>query len=279
MLNKPKIIVIDVDETLGYFVELGIFWDSLHNYAKTMNIDAATILTQHHFNETLDIFPEFVRPKILSILQYIKLKKILKQCDGVIIYTNNQGPKEWIQFIKNYFESKLKYKLFSNVISAFKINGRPMELCRTSHDKTIEDLMRCSKIRDNTEICFLDDTYHPDMNKDNVYYIKIKPYIHDLEFDTMIERYVRSPVSKKLLSNKQNELGFIDFMKLNMTTYEFAYFKKSNDEYDIDKIVSKKTMAHLHIFFNKNKDNGPPRSSHKKTIKNKSYKSKTRKNR
>ena len=111
MLNKTKIIVIDVDETLGYFVELGIFWDSLHNYAKTMNIDAATILTQHHFNETLDIFPEFVRPKILSILQYIKLKKILKQCDGVIIYTNNQGPKEWIQFIKNYFESKIKYKL------------------------------------------------------------------------------------------------------------------------------------------------------------------------
>ena len=29
-----KIVVFDLDETLGYFTEFGIFWDSLSNYIK-----------------------------------------------------------------------------------------------------------------------------------------------------------------------------------------------------------------------------------------------------
>ena len=33
---KPiKIVVFDLDETLGYFTELGLFWDSLIEYIKT----------------------------------------------------------------------------------------------------------------------------------------------------------------------------------------------------------------------------------------------------
>ena len=31
---SSKIVVFDVDETLGYFVEFGIFWDSLNAYIK-----------------------------------------------------------------------------------------------------------------------------------------------------------------------------------------------------------------------------------------------------
>ena len=34
MTCNPKIVVFDLDETLGYFTELGIFWDSLENYTK-----------------------------------------------------------------------------------------------------------------------------------------------------------------------------------------------------------------------------------------------------
>ena len=29
-----KIVVFDLDETLGYFTELGIFWDCLKKYLK-----------------------------------------------------------------------------------------------------------------------------------------------------------------------------------------------------------------------------------------------------
>jgi len=278
-LNKQKIVVFDLDETLGYFVELGIFWDSLHNYAKSINIDIKSIFTQDYFNKVLDVFPEFIRPNIMSILQYVKVKKQTKQCHGVMIYTNNQGPKEWAVFIKNYFENKLKYSLFNHIISAFKVNGKIVEFCRRSHDKTIKDFMRCSKLPENIEVCYLDDVYYPEMNADNVYYIKISPYTHDLNFDLMIRRFINHDISKRLIFGPHTEKEFSDFMKNNMNNYEFACMEKSKEEYEIDKIITKKTMEHLQSFFNKNKRTNSPQSGHKKTYKNRSYRGKTRKNR
>ena len=32
-----KIVVFDLDETLGYFTQYGIFWDSLAHYVKNKN--------------------------------------------------------------------------------------------------------------------------------------------------------------------------------------------------------------------------------------------------
>ena len=48
-----KIVVFDLDETLGYFTEFGIFWDSLSNYLK---IKEKPKLNQDDFNETLDLY-------------------------------------------------------------------------------------------------------------------------------------------------------------------------------------------------------------------------------
>ena len=107
-LNKSKIVIFDMDETIGYFVEFGIFWDSLNNYMNSGLLENKKRLAQEEFNKILDLYPEFIRPNILTIFQYLKYKKISKQCQGVMIYTNNQGPKEWVQYIKNYFENKLK---------------------------------------------------------------------------------------------------------------------------------------------------------------------------
>ena len=70
---KPiKIVVFDLDETLGYFTELGLFWDSLIEYIKAEKINYK--LAQDDFNETLDLFDEFVRPNIVSVLNYLKYK-------------------------------------------------------------------------------------------------------------------------------------------------------------------------------------------------------------
>jgi hypothetical protein len=68
-----KIVVFDLDETLGYFTELGIFWDCLKNYLKQES--NKTILTQSDFNDVLDLFPEFLRPNIINILTYLKKRK------------------------------------------------------------------------------------------------------------------------------------------------------------------------------------------------------------
>jgi hypothetical protein len=43
-----KFVVFDLDETLGYFTQYGIFWDCLTHYLKNRN---NTYLTQNDFND------------------------------------------------------------------------------------------------------------------------------------------------------------------------------------------------------------------------------------
>ena len=169
MIKKPyKIVVFDLDETLGYFTEFGIFCDCLNYYFKNNEY------SEKNFNELLNLFPEFLRPKILSILQYLKQKKKENKCYKIMIYTNNQGDKSWAINIKNYFDKELNYKLFDQIIAAFKVRGEQIEMGRTSHDKTINDFISCTKLPENIEICFIDDVYHSGMSDDKVYYINCK---------------------------------------------------------------------------------------------------------
>jgi len=268
MTISSKIVVFDLDETLGYFVEFGIFWSSIIAYKIHQKIDLERSvakgagergnsvdvsrmsyeLTQNDFNKILDLYPEFIRPNIISILNYLKHKKMSKECSGVMIYTNNQGPKQWVMYIKEYFEHKIKYNLFNHIIAAFKVNGKHVELCRTSHDKTYGDFIKCSKIPHDVQICYLDDTYYPEMNAENVYYIKVKPYTHDLSFDDMIHKFVNSEYGESFISNKKD---FIEFMKVHISKYQFMYVTKPPKEYDVDKIITKKIMVHLQSFFSK----------------------------
>jgi hypothetical protein len=175
-----------------------------------------------------------------------------------LIYTNNQGTKEWATYIQKYFESKVNYGLFDQIIGAFKINGKRYELCRTSHEKTIHDLLQCSKLPANTEICFLDDVLYPEMSGKNIYYIKVNPYVYNLPFETMIERFLKSELAKKIVENAQT---FKTEMMKYMKRYSYTYIEKSKEEYEIDKIITKKTMCHLQAFFNKHwKDSDPQKN-------------------
>ena len=56
------------------------------------------------------------------------------------------------------------------------MRGKIVELCRTSHDKKHDDLIRCAKIPRYSNM-FLDDQHHPLMENDNVYYINVKPLV------------------------------------------------------------------------------------------------------
>ena len=180
---KPlKMVVFDLDETLGSFIEISMFWEALERYYGYNLLDS-------RFYEVLDLFPNFLRPKILIILDYLKDKKEKKSCDHLMIYTNNQGPKSWVKMISDYLNQKVGYKLFDKIIAAFKVKGKIIEIGRTSHNKSVEDLVRCTKIPINTEICFIDDQKHPLMIEDNVYYINVKPYEYSMPFDEMAEIY------------------------------------------------------------------------------------------
>uniref|UniRef100_A0A6C0D6U0 Uncharacterized protein n=1 Tax=viral metagenome TaxID=1070528 RepID=A0A6C0D6U0_9ZZZZ len=238
-----KIVVFDLDETLGYFVEFGIFWDSLSLY---LNKE----LNQQDFNNLMDLYPEFLRPNIINILNYLKNKKITTNCQKIMIYTNNQGSRKWTNHIISYFESKINYyKLFDQLICAFKINGKQVEFCRTTNNKTYKDFIRCTKLPMNAEICYLDDSFYPEMVNDNIYYINIKPYTHCIPFDEICKRFLES---NSLLSKKENNDDFKDFINKQIKMYNFSVIQKTKQDYEIDKILSKKIMIHLEDFFNKN---------------------------
>ena len=246
---SSKIVVFDLDETLGYFMEFGMFWDALTNYIKYKKLNVE--INQTLFNNLLDLYPEFLRPEIMPILTYIKTKKEKNICSKIMIYTNNQGPDEWAKYILNYFDNKLNYKLFDKIIGAFKIRGKTVEMCRTTHMKTHADFIKCTKLPQNTHICFLDDVFYPDMTNDNIYYINIKPYIHDLEFNKMIDRLL---VNTKVINYDLNTCKDCkQFLLSYLNKYNYIYKQKIREDLNLDEIISKKIMQHLHKFFKQNK--------------------------
>lgn len=254
-----KYIVFDLDETLGHFTELGIFYDSLSSMLKNN-------LNQNTFNNLCDIFPKVFRPGIFSILSYLIRKKSKEPNIKIVIYTNNQGPKSWTYMIKNYIEYKLKNNnIFDKIICAYKINNHQVEMCRTTHNKTVDDLMRCTNAPINSKFVFLDDQYHKEMINDMVSYINVKSYNYQISFKKMVDIFLNSNLGKHLLKQeklckKQFKINIIN--KLNK--YNFHVIEKSKEEYKVDKVVTKKMMVHLQDFFES-------ASNKSKTKKNKFY--------
>ena len=268
-----KIVVFDLDETLGYFTEFGMFWDSLVQYMKTHTLGT---LSQEDFNATLDLFPEFLRPNIINILNYLKTKKESECCHKMMIYTNNNGPPEWTHNIVGYFDKKINYKLIDQIIAAFKVNGKQVEICRTTHNKTHNDFIRCTKVPANAEICFLDDTFHPGMSNEHIYYINVKPYYHDIQFNEMLNRFLNSKVGKKLIDKSNNSSDSSDF-ETTMTNlfkmYNYKCVDKDPTEHEVDEIVGKHIITHLQTFFNeRSKKSKTMKRIKKEKRKNKTYK-------
>jgi hypothetical protein len=264
-MNTPhKIVVFDLDETLGYFTEFGIFCDCLNTYFKNNNY------SDQHFDSLLDLYPEFIRPKLLTILDYLKTKKTNNKCKKIMIYTNNQGPKSWAINIKKYFNTKIKYRLFDQIIAAFKVKGKHVEIGRTSHDKTIDDLIRCTRLPNDVDLCFIDDVYHDGMVDDKVYYIHVKAYKHGLTLKEMVDTYLKSEIGNKSVSI-QNRPEFESIMETEFNKYHYNVIKKSENEQDIDNIIGKKMMQHLKHFFYERIDKTYKRKSSMK-VKNKTVK-------
>ena len=239
-IKPKKIVVFDLDETLGSFNEIGIFWDALEQYH-------GHNLFKEQLFDVLDLFDEFLRPNILNILEFVKEQKIKNVCDHVMIYTNNQGPKSWVKMLSEYFNMKINYELFDKIIAAFKIRDKVIEMCRTSHAKSVEDLIRCTKIPSNTEICFIDDQFHPLMEQDNVYYINVKPYFFSLPYEIMAERYYDAYMKKTQVDKND----FVLHIVTNMKRYNYIVRQKSEIEHNTDKVVSKQLLIHLENFFKK----------------------------
>ena len=65
---KPHVVVFDLDETLGFFSSLGVLCSCLN-----IVLDDKRFY-QQNFNKIMDLYPEFLRPGVLTILNYLKKK-------------------------------------------------------------------------------------------------------------------------------------------------------------------------------------------------------------
>ena len=159
--------------------------------------------SQKTFNCLLDLYPEFLRVGILSILRYIKAKQDAGVCLPIHIYTNNQCEDvTWIYKLVEYLECRVvpgkEVKLFARPICAYKIRGRIVEHRRTTHEKTYGDFVRCSMLTTSHDVCFIDDAFHPKMKRRRVYYIQPPPYVHALTYEQVVERFAASNIYAEL---------------------------------------------------------------------------------
>lgn len=258
-INNKKIVVFDLDETLGYFTQFGSICDCINE------INNDTKYSYNNFNELLDLYQDYyLRPNIMEILKYLRKKKQSGECDKIMIYTNNQGPKQWCIHIKDYFSYRLNnYELFDKIIAAFKINGKQVEPNRTSHEKNINDFFKCTKLPENIEVCFIDDQYHPGMKDKKVYYINIKPYVYNLEPEKIADIFLKSKFGLKYKNSEKIKAIIINFMK------KYRDRVTRLDQRDFHNVITKKVFSHIKRFFNdsNNKNTLKKRDFHNKTIK------------
>lgn len=240
--SKPpaKIITFDLDETLGDFGDLCFLWHMIEPYIPTFmtKIEA--------FQKLLELFPECIRPGIVSILEYLYKKKAAGLCSHVFLYTNNQRSREWVELILEYFELKTP-GLFDQAICAFKIQDKRIEPMRTSHSKTYNDFIRCTLLPKNAQICFIDNAHHPKMVHDRVYYIQPRSYEHGLSGEEMVRRISQWTMFSILLTESLDKIkeDFKSF--INKKNIENRLWKSMPKRDSL--AVSQKIMYYLKEYF------------------------------
>lgn len=238
-----KYIVFDLDETLGTFVQLGIFKDALE---ATFEI----ALTQQAFNELCQAFIKSFRPNLLQILKTIQQHKKPSRDVYLVIYTNNIGPKSWTVQIKTFLEDQLQEPgLFDHIIGGYiDMNNQRNELCRTTMAKLPADIRRCIGSPLDAKYIFFDDQDHPEMIQHNVTYIKSKPYRYEYTHREMIRQFLQTGLAKFLLQHYKNPQSFPE--RFAQELFRSRYYPKpiTQNELDVDVAITKQMYNHIQEF-------------------------------
>lgn len=241
--SKTKHFIFDLDETLGSFAELYLLWRGVNYILASENIHFEG--DQNDFNKLLDLFPEFLRYGILTILEFLHYKKRDGSCGNIFIYTNNQCQPPWVELIANYIESKKRMTgLFQRPICAFKIKNTVFEPNRSTQEKTVRDFIKCSLLPKSAELCFIDNAYHPKMDTGSVFYIQPRSYYHSLSLREIIDRFSKSGIFTSSLT----PASWTDHLKKWFHDHVESQKKTQEDE-EIDIAVSRKLMYTIKEFF------------------------------
>ena len=244
-MGRNKVVIIfDLDETIGHFWQIGKLWEGLKTYEEKK-------FNKNDFYKLLDLHPFVFRPKIFEIFKYLKRVKEKDKNVKVIIYSNNMGTPKWANMIKTYIEKKINYKLFDEVITAWKVNGIIYEKCRTTNEKTYKEILKCGNLNKNTKIFFVDDAHHPKMYHKNVEYLHIKDWKFKYDINKMINNFLRK--CEKKISNKK-----IEELKTNLPKFikdqnwGYIRYRNSNTPNTEEINRGKKLMTSIMDFLKKN---------------------------
>ncbi len=222
-----KVIVLDLDHTIGHFFIVSLIWNFM--------IKVKCNLNQVDFNIICSIFPNVIRYNILSLFSYLSIRQRLNNHIKILIYTHNKNGIKWIKMITNYIEYKLNCKLFCNIIENTSI-------------KSYNDFILKSGVPKTAKILFIDDSYHSNMEHDKVIYLNIKKYSYFEKNNVIINNFITSDYfNKKIPSNVKEKV--IDLFK-NYLIHNNVEKIKSLDEKKIDKIVLKMILGYVQKFLN-----------------------------
>jgi hypothetical protein len=260
--HSPIVITFDLDETLGSFSALDVLWSSIEKYNSNNDNKSTDLLTQDFFNELLDMYPEFLRYGILSILEFLYSKKKKGYCDKIFMYTNNQCSASWCTMIARYFDYKLNTdsELFDQIVCAFKINNQIVELGRSTNNKVYCEFVKCTLLPKKTKMCFIDNTYFREMLHDRVFYIQPMSYRHYLSVDTILQRFFQSSVYKNMFPDSLEVTShghghsplFNDFLtkQFNKMRYGHSYLMHVREQdLKMNIFVAQKMMYYIKEFF------------------------------
>jgi hypothetical protein len=226
-----KVIVLDLDETAGDFTEMILLWKI---------IQSQTTMTQDDFDTFANIFPEFFRIGIFTILEYLYKKKQKDQCNCIYLYTNNRYSPEFPNLIANYVCHKLKIPdggaFFDKTICAFKVGDKIIEKDRSEHKKSHQDFIKCTMLPKSTEICFIDDYFHKKMRHDKIYYIQPLAYHHNLSPHTIATR--ACSLMPQWFSEKKPLVRLLSIRE-----------PLDTKQYEIQSKISQKIMYYIKEFF------------------------------
>lgn len=214
-----KVIVWDMDETIGSFVSLSEPVDLLEELMGRQ-------LTPKEFRLVIETFREVLRPNIIEVLTYIKNQQDKNTKN--VLYTNNNGPKWWCNGIVSYLDKKVGCKVFDKIIRAWEVNGELVEPKRTSYLKTYNDLVACLNVDEIKKICFIDDQDHPLHHDHRVTSYKIPEYNVYFTRDEIIERLMDSSFKKVFKTNIYQD-NFDNIGIPSQTPSPSPYKKKHDD--------------------------------------------------
>ena len=231
---SKKVVIFDLDETIGSFGDLYTLWKYLHAEKGYPAFEESKL----RLHRILDLYPEVFRPGIFPVLEYIYRKIQSGAAHPVHVYTNNQcDAPNWVAMILAYIENMIGAGLFADPICAFKIGGKRVNVRRTSHDKTPADFVKCSLVPRNAEMCFVDDQTHDYMKTRKIYYIQPPPYHMPLSRDDIMRRFSRSELYDEYFSSISRPENVSDTIANPFPGRE------------IDEIIGRKIMYFVREFF------------------------------